>query len=220
MTEVIWLRSTEPGRGRPPQHSRQAITLAGVRIADQHGVGAMTMRRVAAELGTTAATLYRHVDNREDLVDLMVDHVAGEYTLGTPTGDWLQDLVDLALQGVQIHRRHPWLHDVVNTPIVGPNGLALTNTFLTMVHEHPATDSQKLIAYAIWNTIVSAIARTRHGAQSPERAAKQADYLAKVVADGHFPALAALGVMEPEDPTEVLPRVIRGVMLGLLDARP
>jgi hypothetical protein len=53
------------------------------------------MRRVATEIGTGAASLYRYVEARDDLVDLMTDATASEYELAPPTGDWLGDLVAL-----------------------------------------------------------------------------------------------------------------------------
>ena len=67
------------------------------------------MRRVAAELGTGAASLYRYVDTRDDLIDLMIDSTGAEYIFTAPTGDWLADLLEVAEQARTIMRRHPWL---------------------------------------------------------------------------------------------------------------
>src|SRR5579859_3023932 len=91
--QAIWLRPEHSPVGRPAQRSRAEITAAAIAIADREGLDAVSMRRVAAELGTGAASLYRYVDTRDDLVDLMTDAVGGEYLLPEPSGDWLADLV-------------------------------------------------------------------------------------------------------------------------------
>jgi AcrR family transcriptional regulator len=62
--DVIWMRPEHEATGRPAQRSRAEITAAAVTIADREGLDAVSMRRVATELGTGAASLYRYVDNR------------------------------------------------------------------------------------------------------------------------------------------------------------
>lgn len=59
---VIWLRPEHAALGRPAERSRGEITAAAVTIADADGLDAVSMRRVAAELGTGAASLYRYVE--------------------------------------------------------------------------------------------------------------------------------------------------------------
>ncbi len=180
----------------------------------------MSVRSVASELGTSAGSLYRHVISREELIDLMLDHVAGEYIL-TPPGDcWIDDFVSLALEGVEINRRHPWLGDVRATPLVGPNGLNLSEHVLTLLEGHPASDSQKLIAFAVMNALITAFARSQHGTPDPDRVQSQEAYLAHVLPLGRHPHLAALVPAGPEQPDELFPNVIRGVLIGLLEPSP
>src|SRR5580700_127276 len=107
--EPIWLRPERAASGRPARRSRSEIAAAAVVIADREGLDAVSMRRVAAELGTGAASLYRYVDTREDLLDLMSDAVGAEYDLAGTTGDWLADLVAVGAQTRAIMLRHPWL---------------------------------------------------------------------------------------------------------------
>src|SRR5271156_769869 len=130
----IWLRPERSGLGRPAQWSRAEITQVALRVADAEGLEAVSMRRVAAELGTGAASLYRYVETREDLLDLMTDATAAEYALTPPTGDWLADLTALGNQARGIFRRHRWLAGLVMTrPVIGPNGTGLIEHFLTLV---------------------------------------------------------------------------------------
>ena len=93
--DVIWMRPERAATGRPPGHSRDEISAAAVSIADREGLDGVSMRRVAAELGTGAASLYRYLETREDLLDLMIDATGAEYAFAAPTGDWLDDLLDI-----------------------------------------------------------------------------------------------------------------------------
>src|ERR1035438_1052593 len=86
-SQVIWMRPQRAAGGRPPRRSRAQITEVAVALADAEGADAVTMRRVAAELGTGAASLYRYLQRREDLLDLMSDSTGAEYVLGAPTGN-------------------------------------------------------------------------------------------------------------------------------------
>src|SRR5580658_6298875 len=119
---AIWMRPERAAAGRPARRSREEITAAAVALADREGLPAASMRRVAAELGTGAASLYRYLDTRDDLLDLMTDSAGAEYILGPPTGDWLADVVDIGQQARTIMKRHPWLADLVpRRPALGPN---------------------------------------------------------------------------------------------------
>jgi AcrR family transcriptional regulator len=213
-SEVIWLRPEKSGVGRPAQRSRAEITEAAVRLADRSGLDAVSMRHVAAELGTGAGSLYRYVDTRDDLLDLMADHVCAEYELGAPTGDWLSDLVDVGLQAREIYRRHPWLVDLVITrPVVGPNAIEVVEHVLAVLADHPIGDGDKLVAFAMLNAVVASVAQNERS--STDRFASARRYVAQVVAEGKHPHLAAVDFPSPptEDP---FPRILRRVLSGLL----
>jgi AcrR family transcriptional regulator len=120
----IWMRPERPARGPRPAYSRAQITEAAVRIADAEGLDAASMRRIAAEIGTGAMSLYRYVPGRDDLVELMIDHVLGELDLpAAPSGDWRADLTLLAERSRAIRLRHPWFSDADRRPSFGPNQL-------------------------------------------------------------------------------------------------
>lgn len=124
----IWMRPEAPlRRGPGPRRSlsRADIVAAAVRIAHEEGLERMSMRRIAAELGTGVMTLYHYVPNRDDLVELMVDQVAGEVELPEqPSSDWRADLTLTAHQRRALWLRHPWLATrTPGHPIWGPNTL-------------------------------------------------------------------------------------------------
>jgi AcrR family transcriptional regulator len=211
-SDLIWMRPGKSGGGRPAGRTRAEITEAAVRVADRDGLDGLSMRNVAAELGTGAGSLYRYVDNHADLLDLMADHVCGEYDLGEPSGDWLADLVGLGLQAREIYRRHPWLAELTLTrPVVGPNGIDVTEHFFGALANHPATDAEKLVALGILNAVVAAAARSE---ASPVDVLRSARYVAHVAAQGNHPHLAALDPAPGDgDP---LPETLRRILTGLL----
>ncbi|WP_232663167.1 TetR/AcrR family transcriptional regulator [Pseudonocardia sp. TRM90224] len=210
--ELIWMRPEVSGVGRPPSRSRAEITEAAVRLADRDGLAGVSMRHVAAELGTGAGSLYRYVDNRDDLLDLMADHVYAEFQLGEPSGDWLSDLVAHGLQAREIFRRHPWLAELVLTrPVVGPNGIDVTEHFLAVLADHPAADGDKMVAMAMLNSVVAAAAQAE---ASPADMLRSARYIAHVAAAGKHPHLAALDLAP--DGGDPLPGALRRILAGLL----
>lgn len=195
--EVIWLRPEGASVGRPAHRSRAEITAAAVAIADREGLEAVSMRRVAAELGTGAASLYRYLDTREDLLDLMSDSTGAEYVYAARSGDWLADLTALGEQGRAIIRRHPWLVSLILTrPTLGPNGLVLLEHALEILVPHPASLAAKLEAFAMLNTITAVFVQFElaDGSAAQQR---NAAYLQHAVASGEHPRLASLLAQAP-----------------------
>ncbi|MEV0354554.1 TetR/AcrR family transcriptional regulator [Nocardia sp. NPDC050697] len=117
-----WLRAEQVRPGPRPAHTLDDIAAACVLIADEAGLAAVSMRRVAERLGTAAASLYRYVDGKDDLFALMVDHVAAEYEFAPLTGDVRADVLAVAEQVRALHRRHPWVQRVTPAAL-GPNSL-------------------------------------------------------------------------------------------------
>lgn len=96
-------------RGPKPAHSREEIAAVAIRIADAEGVQAVSIRHIAAALGSGAASLYRYVANKQELFDLMADSVLGEGRMPRATGDWRVDLRRVAHRCRAMYLRHPWM---------------------------------------------------------------------------------------------------------------
>ena len=110
MRPSIWELPEHGERGPKARYSRAAIAAAAVALADAEGLDAVTMRRMAAELGLGTMSLYNYVPTKDHLVQLMIDEVGTEYRFpAEPPGDIRQAVVDLARQGRDITQRHPWL---------------------------------------------------------------------------------------------------------------
>ena len=110
--ELLWGDSRPAGRGRKPRFTLPEVTAAGVQLADRDGLEALSMRRVAQELGVGAMSLYTYVPGRSELVDLMVDRVYAELEL--PGGDqrWRAEVRQYARAYFDLYHRHPWLLQV------------------------------------------------------------------------------------------------------------
>jgi AcrR family transcriptional regulator len=115
------------GRGRnrtAPALSRAEIVDAAIAIADAEGADAISMRRIAQVLRAGTMSLYWHVANKEQLLDLMLDALIGEVEVPEPSGDWRTDLRTQAHNERATLLRHAWVMDFLGgRPPLGPNTL-------------------------------------------------------------------------------------------------
>src|SRR6516225_462816 len=121
-----WQRApNRPSRRRREPISRDAIVTAAVQLLDREGLAALSMRRLAEELGTGAATLYWHVGSKDGLLDLVLDHLIGEQQVPAPDPPrWREQLKDVARTQRAISLRHPYLVRVsIGRIPMGPNAL-------------------------------------------------------------------------------------------------
>jgi len=131
---VIWARLSGQGRGPVRTLDHRAITTAAVALADEEGIDAVSMRKVAARMDHSPMSLYRHVGNKDDLTELMYDAVLGELDLtGIPSGSWRADLARLAREMRRLHHAHPWIARFGHRPSLGPNALRFLEAGLACV---------------------------------------------------------------------------------------
>jgi AcrR family transcriptional regulator len=101
--------------------TKERVLQAAVVLADRDGIEALSMRKLGQELGVEAMALYRHVRNKDDLLDGVVDAVVGEIELPYPSRDWKDAMRTLVLSARQVMLRHPWAPRVIlDRPTVGP----------------------------------------------------------------------------------------------------
>jgi hypothetical protein len=119
------------------------------------------MRSVAAQLGTAAASLYRIVDSRDQLVELMADRVSREFDYSKVTeGSGKDGLRILAGQARAIYANHPWLLDVhTTTPVLGPNAMTYLDHALGTLVDTPLTSRERLETIGILSGLVRVLAR-------------------------------------------------------------
>lgn len=95
--------------------TRQRALSAAVALADAEGLGAVTMRRLAGELGVEAMSLYHHVANKDAILDGMVETVFGEFDLPSPTADWKTAMRDRGVSVRRVLTRHPWAISIMQS---------------------------------------------------------------------------------------------------------
>ncbi|MEO3861158.1 TetR/AcrR family transcriptional regulator [Acrocarpospora sp. B8E8] len=117
------------------QLSQDLIVRTGLRILDEEGLEALSMRRVAQELGTGPASLYAHVANKEELLELIFDEVVGE--IEVPVADparWRDQLKELCWHMYRVLGSHADVGRLALASIpVGPNAARVSEAFLSIM---------------------------------------------------------------------------------------
>ncbi|SFP73679.1 DNA-binding transcriptional regulator, AcrR family [Amycolatopsis arida] len=123
--ELLWGDGERPSRGPKPKLTLERIVTAAIGIADAEGLAAVSMQRVAAELGYTAMSLYRYVPGKEQLVEVMVDVAAGWPPELPGEHGWRAELEAWVRALWALYQRHPWALEVRITGAPrGPHHLA------------------------------------------------------------------------------------------------
>jgi AcrR family transcriptional regulator len=227
--ESAWGLRGRPTKGPKPGLSLERIVDAAVHVASAEGIGAVSMGRVAAELGASPMSLYRYVAAKDELLALMVDAALGPPPPAQAGEDWRAGLTRWAWGFHDAMRRHPWaLRVPVGGPPVTPNQVAWMEDALRALHDTRLAEAEKasvllLLSGYVRNEATVAI-DVEHGflaaADTPDQAmAGWAAALARITDAERFPALRAVldaGVFDrADDPDDEfvfgLDRILDGV---------
>jgi AcrR family transcriptional regulator len=197
---LIWLRP-EP-YGRKPRYTRAEIARTALRIADTEGFDAVTMKRIATELGAGTMTLYYYVRNKADVVALMQDAIfedvlvaAGEFPAG-----WRDAVTLISRRSRDALIRHPWAVSSFNQAQFGPNAVRHYEQSLAALASTGLSYPQKVEVTAIIDDYVTGNAahtietagRFRAVADNPGLIAEARAYGDALMATGEFPELEAV----------------------------
>ena len=222
--ELAWGRRRRPTRGPKPGLTLDRIVAAGIEVARTEGVGALSMTRVAAELGFGTMSLYRYVASKDELLTLMVDSAVGTPPPAPPDEDWRAGLTRWAVGVRGAYQRHPWaLRVPISAPPLGPNNVAWLENALRALRGTPLSEQHKLSTVLL----VSGFVRNdvtldldlAAGAGGQQVMPTYARMLGALIEGGDFPALAdavASGALEDEDDPDSefefgLARILDGV---------
>jgi AcrR family transcriptional regulator len=144
--DLLWGRRKQGQRGPKPGLSIDAIVEAAIGVADAEGLDAVSMARVAKELGFTTMSLYRYVASKEELLQLMWNASAqGAETLVVEGIDWRQKLRMWAMVQREMLDRHPWITQMpMAAPPLGPNSLTFVERGLETLDGTGIADADKL----------------------------------------------------------------------------
>lgn len=152
--QSVW---TRPRRKRDqPALSQGQIVAEAVRLLDVEGVDALSMRRLGTALNAGATSLYRHVANRDELIELVVDEVYGEITVpdNEDPAKWREAAAAAAQSVRAMILRHPWVASLlgaVGLSYLGPNVMRLNERLLALFETagFPGDESEQAISAVV-----------------------------------------------------------------------
>lgn len=157
--ESVFHRSPRKRRAKPAL-SRDRIVGGTIALLDRDGASALTMRKVAAELGVHATSLYWYVERREDLVDLAVDEILAGAASDLPGVDVSWDLAvrETARRFYTALTGHTWAAEFAGSrPLLGPNAVALSRRIVEAIQGSGADEEgQAVMIRAVSNQILGA----------------------------------------------------------------
>jgi AcrR family transcriptional regulator len=143
---AAWGKRDRPARGPKPGLTLSRIVDAAVKVAAAEGQGAVSMSRVAAELGTAPMSLYRYVGAKDELLELMFDAAVGPPPPDIDDRDgWRAGLSRWALAVRDALRRHPWaVHIQLHGPPITPNQIGWLEAALRCLRGTSLGEGEKL----------------------------------------------------------------------------
>jgi len=199
----LWGLRTDGRRGPKPTLSVQAVATAAVDIADAEGLDAVTMAAVATRLGFTTMSLYRYVESRQDLLEVMLDAAYGPAPEVNRRRGWRGQIEEWARIEVARLFAHPWaLSITLDSPPVGPNSVAWMDTGFTILERTGLPPQQAASALLAVDGYVRSSVQMAIQYAAPGVGERWAGQLRAVLADGAMPAvrtLLDLGAFEDGD---------------------
>ncbi len=225
--ETAWGVRERPTKGPKPGLTLGRIVAAAVKVAAAEGLAAVSMGRVAGELGAAPMSLYRYVASKDELLALMVDAAVGPPPASQPGEAWRAGLSRWSWSYYEALGRHPW---VVRVPISGPpttpNGVAWMEAGLASLADTALDEGEKLSVILLLSghvrnevTLMADIGAAAAASGEHNVSGAWSRMITRVTDAERFPALhraLASGVLdEDDDPDEDfgwrLERVLDGV---------
>jgi AcrR family transcriptional regulator len=190
----VWKRA-EPGR-RQSRFNRADIAKVALRIADTEGIDAVSMRRVASELGAGTMTLYHYVRTKDELLALVYDAIMGEIVVpdDQPLPDhWREAMTVIAQRSRDALRNHAWMLDIADEPAVGPNAVRHFDQTLQAVATVPGSLTDKLDVLTVVDEYVFGFCtHERSSFHDVEDEDEMTEYVKELVETGDYPMLGQL----------------------------
>ncbi|MGW1978548.1 TetR/AcrR family transcriptional regulator [Streptomyces sp. NPDC001889] len=204
--ELLWGTAERPSRGPKPGLTLDRVVNTAVGIADAEGLGAVSMRRIATELGTGTMSLYRYVPGKAELLDLMLDRVGDTCPWKPPADaehDWRGAIEVMAHGYLALYRAHPWLHKVNQArTVLGPSALDSMEAALAVLRGTRLRDPELISVIITVQSIASGVARMEAEAAEAAEATglsheefweRQRPFLDRAMESGRYPLMGQLG---------------------------
>jgi AcrR family transcriptional regulator len=207
--ELAWGLRERPTKGPKRGLSLTQIVEAALRVAVADGLGAVSMGRVATELGAATMSLYRYVSAKDELIDLMMDAAMGAPPVIQPDRGWRAGLSMFAGTYRDVLRQHSWMRKVtISAPPLTPNQIGWLEYGLTVLSESGLTGPEKLRVILMLSGYVRSVtsleadvaaAALAAGSTAEEATLAYAQLLTRLVDPARFPEVGRLmtaGAME------------------------
>ena len=170
-------------------------------LADERGLEGVSMRNVASKLGVGTMSLYRYVDEKDQLLDLILDAAYSEIPLPErPTGDWGKDMALVARSTRKVLKGHPWLAPLLTMrPTLGPNYLRWFEFLLAATAPAGVTVRMQVrMIGTVWSYVTGFVAyelgemetNQRENLTEDKKRELAAPYVSEILATGEFPWLS------------------------------
>ncbi len=177
--------------------SRERVLRAAVALADRAGIESVSMRKLAEELGVVPMALYKHVANKDELLDGMVDIVFGEIEFPSSGADWKTALRQRAIAARAALARHPWAIGLMKSRTrPGPANLGHHNAGMGYLREAGFSFRMALHAYSALDSYTYGFALQEKSLpfETPEESAAVAELMLRPFPADEYPYLAEVVV--------------------------
>jgi AcrR family transcriptional regulator len=197
-----------PAPGHDPELTLPRIVAAAIALADRDGLGDLSMRRLAGDLGVATMSLYRHVPSRDDLLLAMIDTTIGSVALpARPPGGWRAALDLVARREWDLFKRHPWLGPSMSLtrPQMAPNAMGLTEWVLAAFDGTAVPFTERMYVQVLLFSFVRGLssalepeveAQRESGLTADEWMQTQEQTLVRIMRSDAFPHFTALAEEE------------------------
>ena len=192
----VWTRA-EP-RARRPRFTREEIAATAIRIADAEGFDAVSMRRIAVELGAGTMTLYHYVRTKDELLTLIIDTLMAELVVPADEMpvEWREAMTVIAQRSRTMLNHHPWILDIADDPNLGPNSVRHFDQSLQAVAKLDVSLEDKLDVMTVVDEYVFGYClyqRTNfHDDDRGHTSDEMMRYIIELTATGDYPQLTQL----------------------------
>jgi AcrR family transcriptional regulator len=172
--------------------SRDRILRTALDLADEHGIDAVTMRKLGQALGFEAMSLYNHVANKDDVLDGILDLVLAESEPPSPDGDWDAAIRTSAISVHEALLRHPWACTLVMAPArVRPARLRYMDSLLGRLREAGFSADTTYHAYHVLDghTFGFSLWQTSHSSYTDEEVSSLVATFERTITPDAYPYL-------------------------------
>lgn len=181
--------------------SRDRVLRAAVALADAAGIESLNMRKLAQELGVVPMALYKHVANKEELLDGMVDIVFSEIELPSGDLDWRSAMRHRAISTREALKRHSWAIGMMESRHPGPANLRNHNAVMGCLRKAGFSFKMAIHAYSVQDAYIYGFALQERdtGFETPDSAGEAAQRRAETIgALENYPYLVEIATKLPE----------------------